>query len=76
MSKRKRFPKPWRSRFCGDCYRVYDADDQELFIIVGDEFSNGDEEKNPDLGTVFEWGSKEDHAALCEEIEKVFPEVT
>jgi hypothetical protein len=64
-----RFPKPWRVQNCGDCYRVFDANNRHLFIITGDEFL--DERERPEDATVFEHGSAEERQALAEAIEGI-----
>ena len=65
------FPKPWRVEFCGDCYRVYDAKNRQLFVISGDEFG-GDENEDPAKATVFTYGEAEEQDALSAEIERMF----
>jgi hypothetical protein len=63
-----KFPKPWRAEFCGDCYRVFDANDRQLFIIFDDE----DEEAHPANPTVFNHGTPDEQEALADEIERMF----
>lgn len=65
------FPKPWRVRFGGDCYRIFDANNRQLFVIVGDEFG-GDKDENPDKATVFDYGAANEQEALASEIEQMF----
>jgi hypothetical protein len=62
-----RFLKPWRSIYCGDAYRIVDANGRHLFDVSGDEFAFGDEEN-------CEGKDRDEHAALCEPIEQLFPE--
>jgi len=69
-----RFPKPWYSIWCGDAYRIVDANYRHLFDISSDEFAFGDEDANPETGTVFEYGAREEREALCKEIEQLFPD--
>ena len=63
------FPKPWRAEYCGDCYRVYDANNLQLFTIDGDEYE--DSEGNAQE-TVFFYGEAHEQEDLCAEIEKIF----
>jgi len=65
------FPKPWRSIWCGDAYRVYDANDRHLFVISGDEFSTEDED--PETATALIWGEAAEQTVLMGGIEELFP---
>lgn len=66
------FPKPWSYVWCGDSYRIYDANDRHLFVITSDEFDSEDED--PKTATVLQHGSEEEQAELCKHIELLFPE--
>lgn len=66
-----KFPKPWRVEYCGDCYRIFDVNNRQLFVIVGDEFG-GDENEDPAKGTVFDHGDADEQASLAHEIERLF----
>jgi hypothetical protein len=67
------FPEPWYSKWCGDCWRIFDANDRHLFVIAADEFSTVDED--PKTGTVFTWtGTRAEQEELAQQIEHLFPE--
>ena len=66
------FPRPWRSEFVGDAFRVFDANDRHLFVICGDEILN--EKEDPADATVLFWsGTKDEQQEIAEEIEQLFP---
>ena len=66
------FPKPWSAEWCGDCYRVFDANNRHLFIITSDELLNEDE--NPKDATVLGYGTDDEQRILCVSIEGLFPD--
>jgi hypothetical protein len=67
------FPKPWRvedvsSDGCG-AFRIYDANDRQLFVITADDYT--DEDSN-DHQTVLTHGTDEEQTALDKDLEKLF----
>ena len=71
MKPKPTFPQPWHSVWCGDAYRVYDANDRQLFVISVVEY---DDEEGEEQQTVLAYGSDEESNALHAEIGKLWPE--